>query len=245
MKISKNAIIAVAAVMGLGAVLVLSDRPVQTRDGAILPRSGAEYTKLMRESSDLALEVFAKADQGLELTAEDKDKIAQALPKFEAMRAYDATQVSATFGEGKCLMLLGRSEEAAIRLAQAYENRNTDTDKMNDAVRLTAIEAAGLSSECYFELAAEELGLANSAEAQGNKTEAEEIRKRAGIYYSRAFGLANEAVTQVPTAPRYLAARGQALIAIGDKEKAKADLAAAEKLAPDHFKVKLLAGLLK
>ena len=119
-----------------------------------------------------------------------------------------------------------------------------DPMKDMEAVRLTAIEAAVLASEATLQLAAEEVSTMNTNSASGQGPEAEESRKRALILYGRAYTLADDAVKLVPNAPRYLAARGQAALAAGKKEDAKADLTKAIQLDPNSPKVKELAKLL-
>ena len=245
MKLNKSALGAGAAVAALGAIMYFSDRPDETRDGVILPRTRAEYEKLNKDSSELALEVFARADAGQPLTEADKGKLKEAIKKFEAMKAFEPRQVAAFFGAGKSYMLIGENQLAADRLSQAWENRMVDPQKDMEAVRLTAIEAAALASEATLELAAQEVSTMNTDTASGLKAEAEESRKKAQILYQRAFSLADEAVKLVPNAPRYLAARGQALLAAGRKAEAKADLAKALRLDPNSPKVKELAKLLQ
>jgi Flp pilus assembly protein TadD len=84
----------------------------------------------------------------------------------------------------------------------------------------------------------------NTNTSSGQKPEAEEARKRAVILYQRAYSLADDAVKLVPNAPRYLAARGQAALAAGRRDEAKADLTKAIQLDPKNPKVKELAKLL-
>ncbi|MEI7577194.1 MAG: hypothetical protein WCK51_09890 [Armatimonadota bacterium] len=244
MKVNKTAIGAGAAVAALVAVIMLSDRPVETRDGVVLPRTRTEYEKLNKESADLVLEIFGRADSGQSITEADRVKLREAITKFEAMKAFEPRQVAALFGSGKCYLLLGEAQLAADRLSQSWENRMVDPMKEMEAVRLTAIEAAALASEATLELAALEVSTMNTNAASGQKAEAEEARKRAQILYQRAFSLADEAVKLVPNAPRYLAARGQAALAAGRKDEAKADLARAVRLDPNSPKVKELAKLL-
>lgn len=244
MKLNKTAIGAGAAVAALVAVIMLSDRPVETRDGVVLPRTRTEYEKLNKESSDLVLDIFGRADSGQSITDADRAKLRDAIKKFEAMKAFEPRQVAALFGSGKCYLLLGEPQLAADRLAQSWENRMVDPMKEMEAVRLTAIEAAALASEATLELAALEVSGMNTNAASGQKTEAEEARKRAEILYQRAYSLADDAVKLVPNAPRYLAARGQAALAAGRKDVAKADLAQALRLDPNSPKVKELAKLL-
>lgn len=244
MKVNKTAIGAGAAVAALAVIMYLSDRPVETRDGVILPRTRTEYEKLNKESSDLVLEIFSRADNGQEITESDRAKLRDGAKKFEAMKAFEPRQVAALFGSGKCYLLLGEYQLAADRLAQSWENRMVDPMKDMEAVRLTAIEAAVLASEATLELAAEEVSTMNTNAASGQGPEAEESRKRALILYGRAYTLADDAVKLVPNAPRYLAARGQAALAAGKKEDAKADLTKAIQLDPNSPKVKELAKLL-
>jgi tetratricopeptide (TPR) repeat protein len=245
MKLNKSVVGAVAAVSALAVVMYLSDRPVETRDGVVLPRTRDEYEKLNKDSSELVLEIFGRADAGIEVTDADRNKLKDAIKKFEAMKAYEPRQVAALFGSGKCYMLLGENQLAADRLAQAWENRMVDPQKELEAVRLTAIEAAALASEATLELAAQEVSTMNTSAASGQRKEAEDSRKKASILYQRAFSLADDAVKLVPTAPRYLAARGQALLAVGRKDDAKADLSKALRLDANSPKVKQLAKLLQ
>ena len=244
MKLNKSVLGASAAVVALGVIMYLSDRPVETRDGVVLPRTRAEWDKLNKESSDLVLDVFDRADKGQDITDSDREKLREAAKKFEAMKAYESRQIAPLFGAGKCYMLLGENQLAADRLAQSWENRLVDPRREEEMYRLTAIEAAALASEATLALAAQEVSTMNTSAASGQKAEAEESRKRALILYQRAFSLADDAVKLVPNAPRYLAARGQALLAAGRKVEAREDLAKAVRLDPNSPKVKELAKLL-
>lgn len=241
---NKTALGAGVAVAVLAGIMFLSDRPVETRDGVELPRTRADYEKLNKESSDLVLDIFARADSGQEITEADRSKLRDAIKKFEAMKAFEPRQVAALFGSGKCYLLLGEHQLAADRLAQSWENRMVDPLKDMEAVRLTAIEAAVLASEATLQLAAEEVSAMNTLASSGQRPEAEEARKRAGVLYQRAYSLADDAIKLVPNAPRYLAARGQASLAAGRLPEAKADLAKALQLDRNSPKVKELAKLL-
>jgi hypothetical protein len=120
MKLNKTAMGAGAAVAALAVVMYLSDRPVETRDGVILPRTRDQYEKLNKESSDLVLDIFGRADSGQEITDADRDKLREAIKKFEAMKAFESRQVAALFGSGKCYLLLGEYQLAADRLALRF-----------------------------------------------------------------------------------------------------------------------------
>ncbi len=244
MKLNKSVLGAGAAVAALAAIMYFSDRPVETREGVTLPRTRAEWNKLNQESSDLVLDVFDRADKGQDITDADREKLREAAKKFEAMRAYEGRQIAPSFGAGKCYMLLGEHQLAADRLAQSWENRLVDPRRDEEIYRLTAIEGAALASEATLALAAQEVSAMNTNAGSGQKAEAEEARKRAVILYQRAYSLADEAIKLVPTAPRYLAARGQAALAAGRVPEAKADLAKALRLDANSPKVKELAKLL-
>ena len=79
MKLNKSVIGAVAAVSALAVVMYLSDRPVETRDGVVLPRTRDEYEKLNKDSSELVLEIFGRADAGMEVTDADRSKLKDAI----------------------------------------------------------------------------------------------------------------------------------------------------------------------
>jgi tetratricopeptide (TPR) repeat protein len=240
---NKNLLVAGAVIAGLATLMILSDRPVSGVDGSEIIRDGDGYVKANQEVSNIALSLFEKADSGKELSEEDRDNLRKAAVKFEAMRGYNPTQVSTNFGAGKCYMLVGDLQKAVERFEQAYYNRLIDPQKDDLGVKSTVIESECLIAECLVEMAAYAMSDSNSASQSGDSVGAKEALVRAETYRQKALQYANEAVTAQPNGVRYLAARGSAYLALKKLPEAKLDILKAHKLAPDDFRVKLLAQL--
>jgi len=240
----KNWVIAGVVVTGLFAVLFLSDRPAQTPSGLSIIRTSSQYVEANNKAAALALGIFQKAETGAVITDEDKAKLREAVKYFEAMQIYEPRHIASYFGAGKCLMLIGEKEKAGEKFAQAILNRGTDPDRDAPSVQMTLIESMGLLSEVTLDLAAEELGNANSAEQANDAKGATDAKKRAGIYYEQSLKYATAAVQAAPTGYRYLVDRANVYQAMGRKAEAKADIAKALALAPNDPKVQMAAKLI-
>ena len=237
----KNWVIAGSVVVGLGLVLFLSDRPVKTTGGIDLIRSPNQYAEANNKASQLALGPMQKDAQGQVLTAEDKANLKEATKYFDAMQAFDPRRVQPLFGAGKVYMILGEKEKAAERFQQALNNKDVDPDHDSQAVKLTIVETFGQLSEVTLDLATEEAANFNSFTQSGDKKAAEEAKNRSLIYYRKALDCANRAVEAQPLGTRYLVDRGNILLAIGNKEKAKEDFKKALTLDPNDPRVKMSA----
>jgi tetratricopeptide (TPR) repeat protein len=243
MKKNNNVWIAVAVVIGIAVVLFLSDRPVTGKGDSQIIRNSADFEKFNKEASELALDVFRKADGDEEINDADRDKLRKAVTIFESMRAYSPLQVSSQFGAGKCYMLLGELQKATECFEQAFYNRQVDPQKDDQMVKLTVIECQCLLAECLVEMAATTQTDAASAEQAGNSKDGVELRKRANIYQVNAYTHADAAVKAQPEGIRYLVTRANAALALGRKSEARADAEKAYKLAPANPRVKMIARL--
>ena len=140
-------------------------------------------------------------------------------------------------------MILGEKLRASERFEQAVLNRGYDPEKDRSDIKLTGIEAMALLSEVSLDLAAEEIANFNSLGQSGDTKGAEEAKKRAQIYYDKAFESADQAVRAIPTAPRYLIDWANVLLVLKKQDLAKKDIAKAKALAPNDPKVKMAASM--
>lgn len=244
MKKNNNWIVAAAIVIGLAVLMLLSDRPTKVKEGSDVIRTAQDYQKSNQKATELVLAVFEKADQGIDITSDEKKKLEDAAKEFESMRAFDPKQVAANFGAGKCYMLLGDLEKARERLEQAYLNKDIDSQKSEKAVQLTAIEAAGLLSEVLTEMGLIAATNAADSERSNDAASAEVLKKSAADYRNRALAFANVAIENEPNGVRYLAARGNAYLNLGQEELARKDITKAFQLDPTEPRVRLLASLM-
>ena len=239
----KNWMIAVAAVFALGAILFLSDRPVQTPSGIDLIRTPEQYRDANNKAEQFGLAVMQKADNGEKLTDADLNNLREALKYFEAMRLFMPSRVSSNFGAGRCYMILGEKQSAAERFEQAVVNRGYDPEKDRPDIRAIGFEAMALLSEVTLDLASEEIGNFNSLSQANDPTGAAGAKKRADVYYQKAFDFSNQAVSGVPTSARYLIDRANVLLALKKEDLAKKDILKAKAISPEDPRVKMTASL--
>lgn len=240
----KSWMIAGSVVVGLAAVLLLSDRPQTTPGGVHLIRGQGEYFDANTKAQNLSMAIFKKSMSAAPITEDDKSKLKEAAKYFEAMSLYKPDRIQTYVGWGMCLMLNGEKQKAAEKFSQAILNKQIDPDRDTDAARLTIFETNALLSEVCLDLASEEIGNYNSMSQAGDKTGAEAAKKRSEFYYNQALSNANDAVKGVPTAYRYLVDRANVLMAIGKKDLAKEDLLKAKSLAPNDPRVLMSAKLM-
>ena len=239
----KNWMIAVGAVILLAAVLFLSDRPAQTPSGIDLIRTGDQYNDANNKAERYGLTAMQKYDNGERITDEDIKNVKESLKYFEAMRIFQPQRIKSNFGAGKCYMILGEKEKAAERFEQAVFNRGYDPEKDRPDISQTGIEALALQSEVTLDLAAEEIANYNSLGQANDAKGAEEARKKAQIYYEKAFNSVDQAVALVPTSPKYLVDRANVYLVMKKEDLAKKDIAKAKALAPNDPKVKMAASM--
>ena len=239
----KNWMFAVAGVVGLAAVLFLSDRSVQTPSGIDLIRNGDQYLDAHNKAQRLGLTAMQKYEAGETLTEEDKNNAREALKYFEAMRLYQPLRISSNFGSGICEMILGEKEKASERFEQAVLNRAYDPEKDRSDIVPIGYEAMARLSEVSLDLAAEEIANYNSLNQANDAKGADEARKRAQVYYQKALTYANEAVSVAPTNVRYLVDRANVYLVMKREDLAKKDIAKAKALAPNDPKVKMAVSL--
>lgn len=240
----KNWWIGVVAIIALGAIMFLSDRKVQTPSGIDFIRNDNQYAEVNNRAAVIAYPVFERVDAGGDLTEDDKAKLREALPYFEAMGTYNPTRVKTFFGAGKCFMLIGEKQKAAERFEQAVLNKRIDKDPAPLEMQATAYEAAGLLAEVTMDLAAEEIANFNSLSQANDMVGAEAAKKRSLIYYQKALESANIAVEGVPNAARYLAIRANVYLALKKEDLAKKDIIKAKGINPDDYRVKMTAKML-
>jgi tetratricopeptide (TPR) repeat protein len=239
----KNWMIAIGGVLVLGAILFLSDRPAQTPSGIDLIRTGDQYIDANNKAQRYGLTAMQKYDNGEKLTEDDLKNLKESVKYFEAMRIFQPQRIQSNFGAGKCYMILGEKEKAAERFEQAVFNRGYDPEKDRPDIVPTGYEAMALLSEVSLDLAAEEVANYNSLNQANDVKGADDARKKAQIYYEKAFNSANQAVISVPTSPKYLVDRANVYLVMKKEDLAKKDIAKAKALAPNDPKVKMAAGM--
>ena len=237
----KNWFIAIVAVVALGAILFLSDRKEAPPSGRELIRGPEQYADANNKAAVLAFSIFKKADDGENITPEDKAKLREAASYFEAMRLYNPTIVRSDMGAGMCYMILGEKERAAERFEQAVNNKNIDPEKDKPNFNLTVYEAMERLSEVIVDLAVEEIAHQNSLSQANDPVGAEAAKKRSEIYFAKANDYSSQAVAAMPTAPRYRIGRANLLLAMKRNKEAKEEVAKAIALAPNDPQVKMLA----
>lgn len=241
----KSWMIAIGVVLGLGLVLYFSDRPVKTPSGIDMIRTPVQYQDAQNKASGYALTVFQKANAGEEITEEDKTKLREALKYFDAMTMFEPRHVTNFFGAGYCHMLLGEKEKAAECFEQSILNIQTDPLRDQQTIRLTVFEAMSLLSETTLDLASQEMGNFNSLAQANDMKGAEEAKKRAQIYYDKAYKYANAAIESKPDGFRYWLARANVLLALKKEKEAKSDVLQAFKLSPTDPRVQMMVKMLK
>ncbi len=235
----KNWIVAVGVVIGLGAVLFLSDRAPKTPDGVDLIRSDAQYLDVYNRTATVAVPIFQKADNGTPMSPEDEAKIRESAKSFESVNIYRPQSVMSQYYLGRCWQLLGEKVKAARCFDQAIVDLPNDPQKQNKIVELTTYDAMALLSEICLDLSVEELANANSASQAGDAKGAQAAKERSKIYVDKAFQNADLAAHSVPNAYRYLVDRGLVLLTMGKREEAKKDILKAAELAPSDPRVKM------
>lgn len=230
MAVPKLAYPVIAVVLGLGAIL-LSNREPLGPSGRPIVRTVETYQKENTLSRELTLPIFAKANAGEEITAEERAKLLQAIPHLEAMNAYAPVKVGPYFVLGQIYQITGDVEAAGRAYEQSILNEPIDTEERdNPALKATVIEAKALLSEVLLEYAIRQ------SQSGAKPATLKPLRER-------ALAWAEQAVKAQPDAPRYLAAKASALLALGREEEAKAAILAATAADPTHFKVRPLAAL--
>ena len=220
----------VAVVLGGGAILLSSREPVGPGDRPII-RTPEGYQREYGIARELTFPVFAKANAGQEVTAKDRENLRKALPHLEAMNAYAPVKVGPFFAIGQIHQLNGDVEAAGRAYEQAIANEPVDLEeKKNPAMRQTVVEAKALLSEVLLEYAI------RRAQSGAKPAELKPVRER-------ALAWADAAVKAQPAAPRYLAAKASALLALERQEEAKKAVLDAAAADSEHFKVKPLMSL--
>jgi tetratricopeptide (TPR) repeat protein len=208
----------VLGLIGLSIVMVLSKREVFTREGSPILYNASDFQASLKKATELAPDIFRRADNGDVLSDADKEKIREALSYFQAMYSYSPRLVSAYYGAGKCAMILGDYQTAAEKFEQAALNINQGVESDKNAVQLTVTECQGLLSECLLKL----------SEMQNTPASA------VTLYRQRSLVAAKEALQVAPSGFRYLLASGRAKIALGAREAGFIDIKKAISLAPNH-----------
>lgn len=111
--------------------------------------SGTEYRESLVKAEKLSLEPLEKLDAGGEITAQEKQNLAEAAKLFDAMSVAQATNIAPFMGAGKIYQALGQDEVAVQRLTQGL---STVPKSPIPAVLDTAIESHYLLSVSYFNL---------------------------------------------------------------------------------------------
>lgn len=230
------------AVVVAGGAIYLSGRDVKSPEGNTLVRDATIYQDANSRARALTLAAFVASDTGGEITAKMRDELNRAIPFLIEMNRYAPIKVGSYFALGKTYMLLGRLPEAGRALEQAILNETADAEERNTpALKATVVESKALLAEVLLDLAVQNLRDAGALPA----ADASRLRVQARTMQERALGWATEAVRAEPDGPRYLAAQASALLALGRAAEAKPVIARAVSLAPDHFKVKPLAALVR
>ncbi|RYG88653.1 hypothetical protein EON77_00340 [bacterium] len=221
----------VAVVLGGGAIL-LSNREPAGPGGRPIVRDADSYQRENAVARDLTLPIFAKAQKGEEVSNEERAKLLEAIPHLQAMNAYAPIKVGPYFAMGQIRQIRGELDEAGRSYEQAISNEKADWEEQkNPALHATVTEAKALLAETLLDYA---------IQRQQAGAPPEELK----MLRERALSWADQAVKAQPDAPRYLAARASALLALNRNEEARAAVLAAVASDPNHFKVKPLASLL-
>lgn len=232
---------AVIAIVGIGAVMLLSDRPTTVEGGGEVIRNRDDYKKNSDEATLKAVPIFRKVDEGGEPTPEEVKVIRDTVKKFRTLQAYDPRQVSSFYGGGRCYMILGEKQKAAEQFEQSVMNLSIDAARDRQEVRYTAYDAmAQLASVC-MDLGAEKLSEANSLAQSGDKAGSDEAIKVANTYYNKALTHSQGAVDSLPQAPKYWLIHGNVLLAVGKREQAQAAIKEAKKLDPNNKEIQMMA----
>ena len=219
-----------AAAIATGAIVLSGREPVGPGGRPIL-RDATAYQAENAKVRELTLPVFAKADTGGEVTAEEAKGLEAAIPHLQAMNGYAPIKVGPYFALGKCYQLLGRPEDAGRAYEQAIANEPADfEEKDSPDLKATVVEAKALLAECLLDVALQ-------SDGGPGRLPPDELRRR-------ALSWATEAVKVQPNAPRYLAAQASALLALRREDEAKPIVERAKAIAPDHFRVRPLVKLM-
>ena len=236
--------IGVGAVLGVGAIMFLSNLKADSPSGIDFIRDDRQYAEVNNKVANLAFGIFSVVDADGAITDGDKEKLREAVKYFEAMCVYNPKRIQSYYGAGKCYMILGEKVKAAERFEQAILNKRTDNAESQAGAELTAYECAGLLSAVTLDLASEEVANYNSLSQANDMKGAEAAQKRSKIYYAKALEFANYAVKGVPMSHRYLVDRAYVNLALKNVESAKEDIAKAKVISPDDSRVKVAAKLL-
>lgn len=206
----------VAIFVGVGILLLLSNRPTYTEGGLVTVSSVGQYESYSNEALKLSKAPLAAAQENEPLTDKQKKDLQQSADYYEAMNQFNPIAIEPYFMCGKIYRILERNDVARERFEQAIANGETGirqakangNQNREDAIRLTLAEARAEYSELLVQT--------------GEFTE--------------ALNQADEAVKTVPNSADYLVARASASIQLKKLTQAKADLGIAIQLDPKNKK---------
>gem|GEM_PF-3009411 len=210
----------------LGLVLALSNRPAVSPEGLPLVNNVNTYQSELARANDLAADAIRKADQGEELTDEDRRKLSRAAPIFDNLNRFWPFKVGPFLYAAKVYYNIGEFDLARDRAQQAVNNERTDEQDRPETERGSAEHKAQLRpvlAEAYYVMA-----LADAAKFD----------------WAKSLESAEIAAAMTPNVPNYIVARAAAKLQTGNAAGARQDLRTALGLQPEHKRAKQLLKLL-
>jgi tetratricopeptide (TPR) repeat protein len=130
-------------------VMVLSNREVNTPEGLGVVTSLDDYTKAIEMAHGLTKPIFDKADNGEELSRDEKEQLLRAAALIDNADRFLPDRTIPFLGAGKAYLLAGDLEMAEIRLRQCIDNARFDK---TPGAKETGYEAYFRLSQARFQL---------------------------------------------------------------------------------------------
>jgi hypothetical protein len=214
-------IIPVIAVVGVVAVVFLTNAPTRTENGVPVISSVKEYDAALVKVTQSTPPAVSKFNMGLELEQADKDVALEGAKIFDSMNAYRPHMSAGYLEAGLLYYLSGYSDLAVERLKQGLADAPVSA-KLNATGDPKKME--GVLADCHHLLSLIAFDRHD---------------------YKSAVNEANMALLHVTTRESYYMARAQAEVQLNWIPEAKRDVALALKLNPNYLPAQRLDGFLK
>jgi tetratricopeptide (TPR) repeat protein len=215
----KKVFIPIAAVIAVGLVIFLSNRPVRMANGEQIIESEEQYNYALGQVAKSTPAAVGKFNVGEELETADKEIALKGAKTFDSMNAFRPDMSAGYFESGLLYYLGGDTETAEARLNQAIADKSQPVNiKQGTQADLDAVIA-----DCHHML---------SLIAFDHHD------------YKKAGEEAEKALLILKTRESYYIARAQAEVQLKMLPQAKSDVASALKLNPTYLPATRLNGFL-
>lgn len=213
---SSKAWVGLAVFLGIGAVVLLSNRTgeIRTPEGLPVIADQESYNQALKKSHELSAPALQAYVEGKPLTAKQVQSIRESVVLFDAMDLFRPTEFTSFFLCGNAYAALGEYEKADERFRQGISNAQGKTDP--------AVVAAVADAHHERSIILSKLNR-----------------------YQDAFNEAELAIKLEPVSAVYFANHAQCALQLGNKQTARIDLKTALALDPNNHLAQMLSKVVR